>query len=493
MVRDDRMLPTKLAFVDTETTGLSVTRDRIIEIGIVRVENGKVVSKYQTLLNPGFIFPDVITSITGITPVSLENAPTFRQVKDDILEMLKDCIFVAHNVRFDYAFLKNEFKREELTFTTKHFCTARLSRSLFPKERHHNLDSIIERFDIQCKNRHRAFDDAYVLWEFYKKIQKSVSEELLDTFIQKALKRASSPMHLPEGTIENLPELPGVYVFYGDNGTPLYVGKSVNIKERVMSHFSQDYTAAKEMHITQQIKSIETHVTSGELGALLKEAAMVKKLQPLYNRKLRISRKMVLMKKRIDNIGYTHIYLEDAGEIDPQALEDIVGVFRSKRQAKEFLIQKCKEHMLCEKLLGLESGKSACFGYRLDTCKGACIQEEHVLKYNIRVIEAFSTNSIKKWPFSSAIAIAEKDTLEKTAEYFVIDKWCLLGSFTEQDGNSLTGKDFTYTFDLDTYKILLSFLAKKDNWKFVHELRLGDAVAGRSSEKQKHTHFPTLS
>jgi len=482
------MLPSKLAFVDTETTGLSVTRDRIIEIGIVRVENNKVVKKYQTLINPEFIFPDIITSITGITPKKLENAPTFRQVKDDILEVLDGCVFVAHNVRFDYAFLKNEFKREEKTFSSKHFCTAKLSRSLFPKERHHNLDSIIERFDIRCKNRHRAYDDAYVLWEFYRKIQSSVSEELLDTYIQKALKKATSPLNLAEGSIENLPELPGVYIFYGDTGAPLYVGKSVNIKERVMSHFSSDYTAAKEMHITQQIKSIETFVTSGELGALLKEAATIKKLQPLYNRKLRVSRKMVLLKKKIDEDGYMHIYLEGAVTIDPFATEEILGVFRSKRQAKDFLIQKCKEHELCEKLLGLENGKGACFGYRLDTCHGACVKEENPLKYNIRCLEAFTGNSIKKWPFNSAIAILERDELEKTAEYFVIDKWCLLGSFTKNDDSSIQEENYTYAFDLDTYKILLSFLSKKDNWKQIHELDITVDQKNFFIEKQTQTH-----
>lgn len=467
------MLPKKLAFIDTETTGLSVTRDRIIEIGIVRVEENKIVAKYQTLLNPGFIFPEIITNITGITPGQLESAPTFRQVKNDILELLKDCVFVAHNVRFDYAFLKNEFKREMTTFSAKHFCTARLSRSLFPRERHHNLDSIIERFNISCENRHRAYDDAYVLWEFYKKLQTSVSEEILDTFIQKALKKPSSPLNLPDETIEKLPELPGVYVFYGDNGTPLYVGKSVNIKERVLSHFSNDYTASKEMHIAQQVKSIETHVTSGELGALLKEAAMVKQLQPLYNRKLRVSRKMVLLKKKITENGYIRVFVEDAVTIDPLDTKNILGVFRSKRQAKDFLINSCKEHKLCEKLLGLENTKTACFGYRLNTCNGACINEENSLKYNIRVMEAFGGNSIKKWPFKSAIAIAEKDELEGTSEYFVIDKWCLLGSFTQHDDNALQNKNFSYTFDLDTYKILLSFLTKKDNWKHIFALSLG--------------------
>lgn len=469
------MLPNKLAFIDTETTGLSVTRDRIIEVGIVRVEDNKITAKYQTLLNPGFIFPEMITNITGITPASLENVPTFRQVKDDILEMLKDCVFVAHNVRFDYAFLKNEYKRENITFSSKHFCTARLSRSLFPQHRSHNLDSIIERFHISCANRHRAFDDAFVLWEFYKKLQKSVPEELLDSFVQKALKSPSSPLHLPEGTVETLPEQPGVYIFFGDEGTPLYVGKSVNIKERVMSHFSQDYKASKEMHIAQQVKSIETYVTSGELGALLKEAAMIKTLQPLYNRKLRVSRKMVLLKKKTTENGYLRLYIEDATTIDPLDTENILGVFRSKRQAKEFLIHKCKEYTLCEKLLGLENTKTACFGYRLDTCNGACVSAENPLKYNIRVLEAFATNSIKKWPFQSAIAITEKDDLEGTSEYFVIDKWCLLGSFEQNDNNSLQEKNFTYTFDLDTYKILLSFLSKKENWKQIFALPLPSA------------------
>src|ERR1700691_2693001 len=113
------MLPSKLAFVDIETTGTRSSYDRIIEIGILRVENNKFVKSFQSLINPQSYLPKEITMLTGITQQDIENAPTFRSVKDEILEILNDCTFVAHNVRFDYAFLKHEFLRERITYNSK--------------------------------------------------------------------------------------------------------------------------------------------------------------------------------------------------------------------------------------------------------------------------------------------------------------------------------------------------------------------------------------
>src|SRR5438445_552997 len=154
------MLPAKIAFVDIETTGARSFYDRIIEIGILRVENNELVRTFHSLLNPQAYVPKEIELLTGIRAEDVETAPTFRQVKDQILEALEDCIFVAHNVRFDYGFLRNEFKREEISFSAKHFCTVRLSRLLYPRYKKHNLDSLIERLQIPCENRHRALDDA---------------------------------------------------------------------------------------------------------------------------------------------------------------------------------------------------------------------------------------------------------------------------------------------------------------------------------------------
>src|SRR5437868_4812001 len=165
------MLPKKLAFVDIETTGGRSFYDRVLEIGILRVEENQIVKTFHSLINPQAYIPPEITLLTGITARDIENAPTFRQIKDEILETLTDCIFVAHNVRFDYGFLKNEFQRENISFKSKHFCTVRLSQILYPMHRHHNLNAIIERFNFHCEQRHRALDDAQILFEFYKKIQ----------------------------------------------------------------------------------------------------------------------------------------------------------------------------------------------------------------------------------------------------------------------------------------------------------------------------------
>src|SRR3990167_75912 len=139
-----------LTIVDIETTGSRVTYDRVIEIGILRVEEGKVVKKYQTLINPQMYISPFISQFTGISQHELETAPTFEEVKEDIFSLFEDSFFVAHNVRFDYGFIKNEFKRYGISFSNKHFCSARLSRLLFPHHRHHNLDSIIERFGLEC-------------------------------------------------------------------------------------------------------------------------------------------------------------------------------------------------------------------------------------------------------------------------------------------------------------------------------------------------------
>ncbi len=164
-------------FVDVETTGLSPKSDRIIEIGIVKVKNNRVSKIYETLINPKIRIPRIITQITGISQKSLWSAPSFREVMNDVYRLLSNSVFVAHNVSFDYNFLQNEFERYGYEFQSPYFCTAKLSRSIFPEFRHHNLDSIIERFSIECENRHRALGDAKVLWEFFQILQKNLGKK----------------------------------------------------------------------------------------------------------------------------------------------------------------------------------------------------------------------------------------------------------------------------------------------------------------------------
>jgi len=152
-----------LAIVDTETTGTSPNYNQIIEIGILRIEDGVLVDTYKTLIKPARPLPDVITSLTGISNAELDDAPSFDEVALRVRELLTGAVVVAHNARFDYGFIKNEFRRLGIPFNAKTLCTVKLSRALYPKSPHHSLDDLIQRHGFQCESRHRAFDDAKVL------------------------------------------------------------------------------------------------------------------------------------------------------------------------------------------------------------------------------------------------------------------------------------------------------------------------------------------
>ena len=455
------LLPKKLCFVDIETTGMSLLRDRVLEVGVLRVEDGQLVDTFSTLLNPETFIPPEIERLTGIAKGDVISAPTFYQIKQDLAKILEDCVFVAHNVRFDFSFLQTEFKRFEIDFNPKHFCTVKLSRALFPQFHHHNLDAIISRFGFQTKNRHRAFEDARVLWDFYQLIQSQFTAEVISSAIDRGMKRPSIPLHLGTEYVETLPDSPGVYIFYGENRLPLYIGKSVNIRKRVLNHFSSDHFSSIELKIAQQVKHIEHIVTAGELGALLKESQLIKELKPIYNRKLRESRKLVAIQSFINSDGIQDISLIDAGEIDLRNLDSILGVFKSRKSAQTFLLEKARSEELCDRFLGLEQTKGGCFQYRLGKCRGVCVGKERTLFYNLRFQQAFYEHKLQKWPFSSAVVVCEGQGIDGKEESFVLNNWCLLGSFQREGQSEDISLTHDFLFDLDTYKILNSFLKNK--------------------------------
>lgn len=173
------MLPQKIAFIDVETTGLSPTYERVIEVGLVRVADGELVDEYSTLVNPERRIPAFIKQHTGISTKMVADAPVFSEIVDELAEKLEGYTFVAHNVNFDYSFLKAEFGRLDYGFTMPKFCTAQLSRRLYPQHRRHSLDHIIERFGFDCEKRHRALDDVKILWQFYQAVQQEFAPHLI--------------------------------------------------------------------------------------------------------------------------------------------------------------------------------------------------------------------------------------------------------------------------------------------------------------------------
>jgi DNA polymerase-3 subunit epsilon len=175
--------------VDVETTGGSAYFSRVIEIGILRIERGEITEKFKSLINPGISVPEFITDLTGITDKQVKKAPAFEEIAEDIFPLFEDSIFVAHNASFDYKFLLAEFGRANLMFTMDTLCTVRLSRVLYPEHKRHNLSALIERFNFKCKNRHRAFDDAKVLWDFLKMAEKKFDAGTFETALHRTIKK----------------------------------------------------------------------------------------------------------------------------------------------------------------------------------------------------------------------------------------------------------------------------------------------------------------
>jgi DNA polymerase-3 subunit epsilon len=446
-----------LAIVDLETTGTQPAFDRIIEVGVLKIKDGALIDTYSTLVDPERMISYHIASLTGITNKDLSGAPTFSDIKDDLFHFLDGCVFVAHNARFDYGFLRKEFEREGMDFSAECLCTARLSRKLFPQERRHGLDSIMERFGISCQNRHRALDDAQVLRDFLDVLRNRLPASRLMTAVQELLKSPTLPPHIDQTMVQALPDAPGVYVFYDAGGGPLYVGKSINIRNHVLSHFSSDHKSNKEVSLCQQVRDIKAIKTAGELGALLLESHLIKELYPIYNRRSLNSKKLVQVKRILTAEKYLSAEIEHLNASSPSDLPDILGIFRTTKKAKEFLWSAAKEHSLCPKIMGLEKRNGDCFYTHLDVCRGACTGVEAPASYNNRFMRAFAAKGVRSWPFPGPILIEEKNGSPE-GEAFLIDQWCIVGSYKFDETGAEEFLPADYIFDYDSYKILVQFL-----------------------------------
>ncbi len=454
-----------LAIVDIETTGASPNGSRILEIAIIRIENGEVVQTLNTVVDPQSHIPPAIVDLTGIKESDLRAAPTFNDISQDVYSLLEGAIFVAHNARFDYSFIKSEFNRLDIRFTAKQLCTVALSRALYPEFKRHDLSTIIERFNFTCEQRHRALGDAQVLVDLLNHSYEIHGADVFGEKILKVLGVSRIPHNLPKDIIKSLPECPGVYVFYGESGEKLYIGKSINIKKRVMSHFSNSETG-KALRIAEEIQDIEAIPTTGELGALLMESYLIKKDQPLYNRMSRRTKKLVIVRE--DSSGkYKRAVVGTYAAEDLTSSDSIIGIFRSMSQAKGVLDEYTKEHKLCPELMDLEKHRvrkqriGGCFYSQLGKCLGACAAKESPETYNARFDLAFRERRVKAWPFEGPVIIDEKHTEEKTkGTAFVIDQWKLVGSFLYDEDGQQPFLPQEYAFDYDSYKILASRITK---------------------------------
>lgn len=458
-----RLFAPALAFVDLETTGTDAATDAITEIGIVRVEGAQrpgapKVSEWSTLVDPGRPIPPEIQALTGITDTMVRNAPTFAQVAPEVHARTRDAVFVAHNARFDYGFLKHAFAREGQAFSARVLCTVKLSRRLFPEAGHHNLDSVIARHSLLVDGRHRALGDARALWSFLQVLYRDLPEETIGEAAKRILRIPSLPPQLEGGALDALPEAPGVYLFYGLNALPLYIGKSRNLRERVGAHFSSDYRTVTDSRISAEIRRIDFEETAGEIGALLRESALIKALLPAHNHALR--RKAESGVLELPASPGPPRYVAAAG-VDPGMLAGRFGPFSSKRAAREALRSLAAEHALCWKALGLEKRQGPCFARQVRRCAGACVGAESLDAHHARLADALAPQAIPPWPFRSLAGLREQASMSERTDVHVLRDWCWLGTARDEgELGRLVEAPPRSLFDADITRLLLRTFAR---------------------------------
>lgn len=464
-----------LAFVDLETTGGNPAYDRITEIGIIRVQNGELLEEWSSLVNPECPISPYIEAFTGISSEMVADAPLFADVAPAVFEKLRGAVFIAHNARFDHSFLRSEFRKVGLAYSADALCTVKLSRRLYPEHIRHNLDAVIERHGLSCSARHRALGDARVLSDLWSKLQREIPSEVFAAAAAHAvLSQPKLPAQLPTGLVDELPESPGVYRFFGEAGELLYIGRSNSLRTKILSQLAEPRVGSREQKLASQVQRVDWRQTAGELGAMLLESEWIKSQQPRYNRQTRSSLDSVTL-RHADASGAVRIQRLDM--LEPADLAESFGVFHSEKDARKALSDIARASQLCLKVLGLEESEGSCFALQVGKCRGACVGKEPLILHTMRVKLALSALKIKSWPFPGRIALRERATGAfspdgtRGGEFHVLDRWLYLGSArSEEELAALSLRPAFPAFDVDVYKILLRYFSNHPNLDW-HDLR----------------------
>jgi DNA polymerase-3 subunit epsilon len=456
-----RGLDRDLVCIDLETTGGHPSRNRIIEIGLIQIDRDGSERTWSTLVNPGVRIPAQIESFTGISNEMVMDAPPFEEVHRELLTLLSGRLFVAHNARFDYGFVRAELQRLGLRFVSPVLCTVKLSRRIHPEHPRHNLDTVMARYGLSSDARHRALGDAVVLRDLLAIWRKNIPSEQLATCVDGLLTETSLPPQLGADLADELPEGPGVYRFYGVEDALLYVGKSKNIRKRVLEHFAAEHRSTAEAKLARLVQRVDWTETAGELGALLSEARAIKRAKPLNNRRLRTHHAVSFVFASTPP-GFDRLEVVDASAIAEASQRDFFGLYKDEKAALKAAQEICRAHRLCPKCLGLEPGQRAdeagasCFAFQVGRCKGACVGNESPSLHNVRAQVAFASTRIASWPFRGRIAVIESDW-RGCHDFHVLDGWRYLGTVRDEtEARELIPVDEP-DFDPDIYRILRRF------------------------------------
>lgn len=368
------------AVVDIETTGGHPSGNGITEIAILIHDGLKVIDSYETLIHPRQYIPDHIQALTGISNEMVSDAPAFDAVAEKVYELLKDKIFVAHHVNFDYSFIHHQLALAGFSLQSKKLCTVRMSRKLLPGHASYSLGKLCNALNIGLNNRHRAGGDAAATAILLTMLLERDGEGLISQSLHKASKEQALPPNLHKKYIEALPSCPGVYYFKDAKGKIVYIGKAIQLKKRVCSHFSGNSTSRQRQEFLKNIYEVDFTVCATELMALILEASEIQKHWPENNRALKRFEQHYALYSFEDQNGYIRFGI-DKYKKNSKAL----FTFNSLLAGHGMLRAMIAEHHLCEKLCFIQKNRESCTAHESGNCYGACLKQEHPYSYNSRV------------------------------------------------------------------------------------------------------------
>ena len=382
------------AIIDIETCGskYQFRKGRITEICIVVHDGLTVVEKFTTLINPECNISPFFIGVSGITNDMVRNAPKFHEVAKKILELTEECVFVAHNVGFDYGFIKDEFAALGYTYKRETLCTVRLSRKLIPDRISYSLGHLCAALGIEINGRHRAEGDAVATVQLFELLLqlKSQHPQYKNMGVTEIMARRIDK--IKQYILDKLPEACGVYYFLNKEGEIIYIGKSTNMYSRALSHFNSKEQKSKKM--LNDLYNVDFVLTGSELIALLLESEEIKKHKPKHNRMRKaevFTHSIDWWKNKKGIIQFKLVPFEEA--------ENPLKSFTTYITARECIERWIDEHTLCLSYCGLTDEKSICFNHQIKKCNGLCAEIETIEEYNERANKILQQHLFKEKDF----------------------------------------------------------------------------------------------
>ena len=376
------------AIVDIETTGTYAAANSITEISIHVFDGKKVVEKFETLVNPKQPIPRYIQAFTGITNEMVQSAPRFAEVAETVYTILHNKIFVAHNVNFDYSFIKGHLAEEGYNFSAKKLCTVRLSRKIFPGFHSYSLGNLCHSLSIQLSDRHRAGGDAQATVQVFERLLQNDKDQFIEKSLQRTSKEQCLPPNVPKEQFYKLPLSPGVYYFHDQKGKVIYVGKALNIRVRVNSHFSNNSESRQKQNFIRHTYAISFQPCATELMACILESSEIKRLWPVFNYSQKRWEDEFGIYMYEDQNGYLRLAIEkNKKQIKP------IHSFHYLVEGHTILRKLIDRYNLCPKLCFMQTDLTTCEGIKNHSCFGACEQKETPSDYNQRLLQAIESLS----------------------------------------------------------------------------------------------------